>query len=113
MVSDHLLWKYTDALGVAIASRKCEPPPDWQPWDETQPCSVSGEIFVDPETGGGAGAMKNCRHCGKLVSQKCSKTQCPILVYGITNKQRVCDTCEPKVKLENAKAMMAALEARE
>ena len=35
----------------------------------------------------------HCRHCGRLLCNKCSDKEMPIIKYGISKPVRVCDTC--------------------
>lgn len=99
MVSDHLLWKYAEALNVAIASRVADDvPPEWVPWDHTKACNVCERVFLNEQTGEGAGAMKNCRSCGQLVCTRCARGKKAVPHFGIVNAVRVCDTCSGLLK---------------
>ena len=43
----------------------------------------------------------HCRRCGNTFCAKCSGQKMPLLLYGVTTAERVCDKCYPEIPAEN------------
>lgn len=70
-----LLFRLLDVLSV-------EPP-----WSEGELCMECGAKF------GLATRKHHCRHCGRLLCNRCSDKDVPIIKFSLNKPVRVCQTC--------------------
>ncbi|VVC93132.1 unnamed protein product [Leptidea sinapis] len=57
------------------------------PWGESDMCQECGTKFTLTMR------KHHCRHCGRMLCNKCSSQDIPILKFGLNKPQRVCETC--------------------
>eukprot|EP00538_Stauroneis_constricta_P012579 CAMPEP_0119560048 /NCGR_PEP_ID=MMETSP1352-20130426/13861_1 /TAXON_ID=265584 /ORGANISM="Stauroneis constricta, Strain CCMP1120" /LENGTH=1432 /DNA_ID=CAMNT_0007607917 /DNA_START=66 /DNA_END=4364 /DNA_ORIENTATION=+ len=98
MLSDHTAKAYYEGLlEVQSARTAMERPPRWTPFDEDDTCSCCASRFTWASTSSSAAQeardKHNCRSCGGLVCDPCSKNRVPMPSIGITAMVRVCDRC--------------------
>ena len=72
-------------------------PPAWQPFHATDSCECCKAAFTwhttsrtEPQT---YREKHNCRQCGLLVCDPCSKRRKPLPAIGLLAPSRVCDRC--------------------
>ncbi|XP_043244281.1 rabankyrin-5-like [Amphibalanus amphitrite] len=75
VATKQLLFRLLDALSQE---------PGWNDGDHCMECGTKFGI---------ATRKHHCRHCGRLLCNKCSDKQLPIVKYNINKPIRVCDTC--------------------
>ncbi|KAH9641473.1 hypothetical protein HF086_006089 [Spodoptera exigua] len=57
------------------------------PWAESDLCQECGTKFTLTMR------KHHCRHCGRMLCNKCSNQDVPILKFGMNKPQRVCEIC--------------------
>ncbi|EED92729.1 hypothetical protein THAPSDRAFT_262068, partial [Thalassiosira pseudonana CCMP1335] len=71
--------------------------PPWVGFDEDSTCACCASLFTWASTSNteaqAARDKHNCRSCGGLVCDPCSKKRVPIPAIGLTCPVRVCDRC--------------------
>lgn len=98
MLSDHMSKAYYEGLleVKAIRAAKHDLPP-WVGFDEDCTCACCASLFTWASTSNteaqAARDKHNCRSCGGLVCDPCSKKRIPIPAIGLTCPVRVCDRC--------------------
>lgn len=98
MLSDHTARSYYEGLleVKAVRSAKHELP-EWVGFAEDSTCCCCASLFTWASTSHteaqAARDKHNCRACGGLVCDPCSKKRVPIPQIGITASVRVCDAC--------------------
>lgn len=98
MLSDHSCKAYYEALLEVKSIRHAqEGLPRWTAFDEDDTCSCCASKFTWASTSDSeaqeARDKHNCRSCGTLVCDPCSKNRIPLPSVGITIPNRVCDRC--------------------
>lgn len=98
MLSDHTCRAYYEALlEVQTVRAAKEGLPTWTPFDAEHTCSCCASRFTWASTSDSeaqeARDKHNCRSCGTLVCDPCSKNRIPIPSIGLTVAVRVCDMC--------------------
>eukprot|EP00980_Cylindrotheca_fusiformis_P004079 scaffold880_cov132-Cylindrotheca_fusiformis.AAC.75 len=98
MLSNHTAKSYYEGLlEVQTARTAPERPPRWTAFDEDDTCSCCASRFTWASTSNSeaqeARDKHNCRSCGGLVCDPCSRNRVPIPSIGITVPVRVCDRC--------------------
>ena len=98
MLSNHTTKSYFESLlEVQTARVASESPPRWTAYDEDDTCSCCANRFTWASTSNSeaqeARDKHNCRSCGGLVCDPCSKNRAPIPSIGLTVPVRVCDRC--------------------
>ena len=98
MLSDHSCKAYYEALLEVKSIRHAkEGLPRWTAFDEDDTCSCCASKFTWASTSDSeaqeARDKHNCRSCGTLVCDPCSKNRIPLPSIGITIPTRVCDRC--------------------
>ena len=98
MLSDHSCKSYYEALLEVKTIREAqEGLPRWTAFDEDDTCSCCASKFTWASTSDSeaqeARDKHNCRSCGTLVCDPCSKNRIPLPTLGITSPARVCDRC--------------------
>jgi len=81
LATNQLLFKLLDQL------------PQESPWATSELCQECGTKF------GITMRKHHCRHCGRILCSNCSKTDVPILKFGITKPVRVCGVCFEVLKV--------------
>ncbi|XP_037090495.1 rabankyrin-5-like [Pollicipes pollicipes] len=81
VATKQLLFRLLDALSQE---------PGWCDGDYCMECSTKFGI---------ATRKHHCRHCGRLLCNRCSDRQLPIVKYNINKPIRVCDTCSDVLTL--------------
>ncbi|XP_013141938.1 PREDICTED: serine/threonine-protein phosphatase 6 regulatory ankyrin repeat subunit A [Papilio polytes] len=61
--------------------------PSEAPWAESDLCQECGTKFTLTMR------KHHCRHCGRMLCNKCSNQDVPILKFGLNKSQRVCEIC--------------------
>lgn len=98
MLSDHMANAYYASLleVKAIRSAKVDLP-TWVGFAEDCTCACCASLFTWASTSNteaqAARDKHNCRACGSLVCEPCSKKRVPIPALGIPVPVRVCDRC--------------------
>jgi len=98
MLSDHMANAYYASLleVKAIRSAKVDLP-SWVGFAEDCTCACCASLFTWASTSNteaqAARDKHNCRACGSLVCDPCSKKRVPIPAIGIPVPVRVCDRC--------------------
>jgi len=98
MLSDHMSQSYYEGLleVKAIRAAKRDLPP-WVGFADDCTCSCCASLFTWASTSNteaqAARDKHNCRACGGLVCDPCSKKRVPIPAIGISAPVRVCDRC--------------------
>lgn len=98
MINDHTAKSYFEALleckSIRRANEEC---PEWTGYNEETTCSCCASKFTWASTSDSeaqeARDKHNCRSCGSLVCDPCSRNRVPIPCIGITIPSRVCDKC--------------------
>lgn len=98
MLGDHMSKSYYEGLLEVKAIRAAkEDLPAWVGFAEDSTCSCCASLFTWASTSNSeaqaARDKHNCRVCGNLVCDPCSKKRIPIPAIGITTPVRVCDRC--------------------
>jgi len=98
MLSDHTSKEYFEALSEVQSVRKAEEGlPQWTGFDEDVTCSCCASRFTWASTSDSeaqeARDKHNCRSCGTLCCDPCSKNRIPLPSLGLTVQVRVCDRC--------------------
>lgn len=98
MLSNHTTKSYFESLLEVQTTRVAsESPPRWTAYDEDDTCSCCANRFTWASTSNSeaqeARDKHNCRSCGGLVCDPCSKNRVPIPSIGLTVPVRVCDRC--------------------
>lgn len=98
MLTDHMAKFYYESLleVKAIRAAKFDLPP-WVGFAEDCTCACCASLFTWASTSNteaqAARDKHNCRACGSLVCDPCSKKRVPIPALGIPASVRVCDRC--------------------
>ncbi|KAL9187576.1 hypothetical protein ACHAXT_001679 [Thalassiosira profunda] len=98
MLSDHMAKSYYEGLleVKSVRAAKQELPP-WVGFADDCTCACCASLFTWASTSNteaqAARDKHNCRACGGLVCDPCSKKRVPIPAIGITVPVRVCDRC--------------------
>lgn len=98
MLSDHTSKAYFEALKEVKSVREAqEPLPQWTAFDEDGTCSCCASRFTWASTSDSeaqeARDKHNCRSCGTLCCDPCSKNRNPLPAVGLMVPVRVCDRC--------------------
>jgi len=98
MLSDHMAKAYYEGLLEVKAIRAANQDlPPWVGFGEDITCACCASNFTWASTSNSeaqaARDKHNCRSCGGLVCDPCSKKRVPIPSIGITAPVRVCDRC--------------------
>jgi len=98
MLSDHMAKAYYEGLLEVKAIRAAtQDLPPWVGFAEDSTCACCASLFTWASTSNteaqAARDKHNCRECGSLVCDPCSKKRLPIPAIGITAPVRVCDRC--------------------
>jgi len=98
MLSDHTSKNYYESLLEVQSVRSAqEGLPRWTAFDEDDTCSCCASRFTWASTSDteaqAARDKHNCRSCGTLVCDPCSKNRMPLPTIGISLPVRVCDRC--------------------
>ncbi|KAL7539657.1 hypothetical protein ACHAXR_009474 [Thalassiosira sp. AJA248-18] len=98
MLSDHMAKSYYEGLLEVKAIRAAKHSlPLWTGFAEDCTCACCASLFTWASTSNteaqAARDKHNCRACGGLVCDPCSKKRVPIPAIGITAPVRVCDRC--------------------
>lgn len=98
MLADHTTKAYYESLLEVRSVRNAEEdPPRWTAFDEDDTCSCCASRFTWASTSDSeaqeARDKHNCRSCGTLVCDPCSKNRIPLPSIGLTVPVRVCDRC--------------------
>uniref|UniRef100_A0A7S4EI62 sn-1-specific diacylglycerol lipase n=1 Tax=Pseudo-nitzschia australis TaxID=44445 RepID=A0A7S4EI62_9STRA len=98
MLSNHTAKSYFESLLEVQTVRSApESPPIWTAYDEDNTCCCCANRFTWASTSNSeaqeARDKHNCRSCGGLICDPCSKNRVPIPSIGLTVPVRVCDRC--------------------
>lgn len=98
MLVDHTCKSYFEALTEVQSIRLArEGLPQWTAFDEDDTCSCCASRFTWASTSDSeaqeARDKHNCRSCGTLCCDPCSKNRMPLPSIGLTVSGRVCDRC--------------------
>eukprot|EP00978_Attheya_sp_CCMP212_P023827 scaffold73827_cov52-Attheya_sp.AAC.1 len=98
MLNDHISKAYYEGLLEVQSVRKAaETLPHWTGFAEDSTCSCCASLFTWASTSDSeaqaARDKHNCRSCGTLVCDPCSKNRLPLPSVGINVPVRVCDRC--------------------
>ena len=98
MLTNHTAKSYFESLLEVQTSRAApEAPPKWTAFDEDDTCCCCANRFTWASTSSSeaqeARDKHNCRSCGGLVCDPCSKNRVPIPSIGLTVPVRTCDRC--------------------
>jgi len=98
MLSNHTAKSYFEGLlEVQTARISRESPTRWTAYDEDDTCCCCASRFTWASTSNSfaqeARDKHNCRSCGGLICDPCSKNRVPIPSIGLTVPVRVCDRC--------------------
>ncbi|CAK4682569.1 unnamed protein product [Aphanomyces euteiches] len=98
MLLDHLGRNYLEALRIVRDSRRApSKPPAWIPFDTHTRCMCCESPFTWNSTSSSEAQANvdqhNCRNCGWLICDGCSKKRAPLPAFGINTPVRVCDRC--------------------
>jgi len=98
MLNDHMSKSYYEGLLECKSVRQAEKDlPEWTGFGEEKTCSCCASRFTWASTSDSeaqeARDRHNCRACGGLVCEPCSKNRVPIPNIGIHVTSRVCDRC--------------------
>ena len=98
MISDHKMRSYFDAIReVCDVAAAAADPPQWQPFHTADSCSCCSAKFTWHCTSSSASTTyrekHNCRQCGLLVCDPCSKHRRVLPDLGLLLPSRVCDRC--------------------
>mmetsp|Transcript_30565 Transcript_30565/g.34860 ORF Transcript_30565/g.34860 Transcript_30565/m.34860 type:complete len:424 (+) Transcript_30565:1-1272(+) len=113
MLSDHTSKQYFEALMEVQAVRKAkEGLPQWTGFDEDVTCSCCASRFTWASTSDSkaqeARDKHNCRSCGTLCCDPCSKNRIPLPSLGLIAPVRVCDRCYHDMSGEISSIMRAS-----
>mmetsp|Transcript_22267 Transcript_22267/g.55140 ORF Transcript_22267/g.55140 Transcript_22267/m.55140 type:complete len:1218 (-) Transcript_22267:241-3894(-) len=103
MLSNHTTKSYFESLlEVQTCRAASESPPRWTAYDEDDTCCCCANRFTWASTSNSeaqeARDKHNCRSCGGLICDPCSKNRVPIPSIGLTVPVRVCDRCYNDIK---------------
>ncbi len=103
MLSNHTTKSYFESLlEVQTCRAASELPPRWTAYDEDNTCCCCANRFTWASTSNSeaqeARDKHNCRSCGGLICDPCSKNRVPIPSIGLTVPVRVCDRCYNDIK---------------
>lgn len=98
MINDHTTKSYYEALLECDSIRRASHElPEWTGYSEETTCVCCASRFTWASTSDSeaqeARDKHNCRSCGSLVCDSCSRNRVPIPSVGITIPSRVCDQC--------------------
>ena len=98
MLSNHTAKSYFEGLLEVQTVRDAqESPPTWTAYDEDDTCCCCANRFTWASTSDSeaqeARDKHNCRSCGGLTCDPCSRNRVPISSIGLTVPVRVCDRC--------------------
>ena len=98
MLSNHTTKSYFEGLlEVQTVRAAQESPPRWTSYDEDNTCCCCANRFTWASTSDSeaqeARDKHNCRSCGGLICDPCSRNRVPIPSIGCTVPVRVCDRC--------------------
>jgi len=98
MVEDHGSGSYYAALcEVRSVLEAEEQPPEWVPFDRAENCQTCEAPFTWHSTLSSEAQKNrdkhNCKRCGSLVCDPCSRNKKVISKYGLNIPVRVCDKC--------------------
>jgi Lipase (class 3)/FYVE zinc finger len=98
MLSDHTSKAYFEALKEVRSVRAAQYDlPKWTAFDEDDTCSCCASRFTWASTSDSeaqeARDKHNCRSCGTLCCDPCSRNQVPLPRIGLMIPVRVCDRC--------------------
>ena len=98
MIADHTTVKYYEALLEVRSVRNAKRlPNEWTSFKSSSKCACCQSDFTWASTSKSeaqeARDKHNCRACGGLVCEPCSKRRVPLPEYGIHLCVRVCDGC--------------------
>jgi len=98
MINDHTSKWYYEALLECRSIRNAHGElPEWTGFREETTCSCCASLFTWASTSDSeaqeARDKHNCRSCGNLVCEPCSRNRVPIPSIGITVPSRICDQC--------------------
>jgi hypothetical protein len=97
-LTDHMSKSYYESMleVKTIRSAKYDLP-QWVGFDQDCTCACCASLFTWASTSNteaqAARDKHNCRSCGSLVCDPCSKNKVPIPSIGINQSVRVCDRC--------------------
>lgn len=97
-LTDHMSRSYYESMLEVKTIRAAKYDlPKWVGFDEDCTCACCASLFTWASTSNteaqAARDKHNCRSCGSLVCEPCSKNRVPIPSIGITQSVRVCDRC--------------------
>jgi len=98
MLSDHMTKSYYEGLLEVKSIRAAKQAlPPWVGFADDCTCACCASLFTWASTSNteaqAARDKHNCRACGGLVCEPCSKKRLPIPAIGISAPVRVCDRC--------------------
>ena len=98
LINDHTCRGYYEALlEVRSVRRAKHEPPKWAPYSSSSVCSNCSSEFTWASTSHSqaqeARDKHNCKACGLLVCEPCSRQRITLPDYGISAPVRVCDGC--------------------
>ena len=98
MLTDHMARAYYEGLLEVKAIREAKHDlPNWVGFADDSTCACCASLFTWNSTSDteaqAARDKHNCRACGGLVCDPCSKKRLPIPAIGINVPVRVCDRC--------------------
>ena len=98
MIKDHAMQAYFDALcEVQDVRRAPEQPPPWTAFHTCSKCQCCGAAFTWHITSSSEvqshREKHNCRKCGLLVCDPCSRSRKPLPAIGLNIPVRICDRC--------------------
>jgi len=98
MLSNHTTKSYFESLLEVQTTRVAsESPPRWTAYDEDDTCCCCANRFTWASTSNSeaqeARDKHNCRSCGGLICDPCSKNRVSIPSIGLAVPVRVCDRC--------------------
>lgn len=113
MLVDHKANPYYEALRELISVRQApEYPPRWTAFDEDDSCSCCASRFTWASTSSShaqqARDKHNCRSCGTLVCDPCSRNRIALPSIGLLTAARVCDRCYNDINGMNHKTMTSS-----
>jgi len=98
LLNDHMSKSYYEGLLECKSVREArKDPPEWTGFGDEKTCCCCASRFTWASTSDNeaqeARDRHNCRACGGLVCDSCSKNRVPIVNIGIHLPSRVCDRC--------------------
>ena len=112
MIQDHTCKSYYEALlEVRSVRASKQTAPAWQPFPASSVCSCCASAFTWASTSSSeaqtAKDKHNCRSCGLLCCDPCSKQKVALPEYGLTSPCRICDSCFFEMGFKDEKAALA------